>query len=420
MQIRRLPMTPRREASNRSFLPPKRGGARVGIFLSAAAALLGAAAWAAPVLAAASPPPARPAAPLPEDDGPRCDLGTPLNPASFDTATGEVLLALPGRGTGAYLVAWKPGATSARILREPAAGAWFGGSTGPGAPFVFARCGTGCLQPIGLRDGAWAALGEPIAMPSAATVQGSYDRSGRPWVVVHGPAERPGFVTAWAFRLEGREWRSRGHLEVTAAGTPAALPAPWLEDAVVSGTGLFSAGAAPRTWVGGLPAGGHEPGSQVVPLSEREIAFLSADGVVFRSGDGGTSWSQASWRPWSTGTAEPWVRGRDFTVDRPLAGSQGLLPLVWFDRRLADREDLLLTEMSGAGRWRQVGAGAGRVPTSAGEDLDVSAVLRDGQGRWTVLFGCVTSGAKASLVLSQLTDGELGAPRLVPLVPASP
>ncbi len=351
----------------------------------------------------------------------RCDVDTALNVASFDTATGEVLVGLPGTGAGAYLVDWRPTEPSARIERTPGDGPWFGGSTGPGAPFVFEACGAGCLQPITFRDGAWKPLGEPLAMPSAATVAGTYDRSGTPWVVVHGPAadaERRGhFVTAWAFRLEGSEWRSRGHLEVTAAGTPPALPAPWREDAVVSGTGLFSAGDAPATWVSGLPAGRHGAGSQVVPLAERVAAFLSAKGVAFRSTDGGASWSQASWRPWSTGTAEPWTRGRDFDVDRPLAGASDLLPLVWFDRRLSGQERLLLTEMSAAGRWRQVASGPARLPTSADEDLDVAAVLRDGKGRWTVLFGCVTSGGRPSLVLAESSGGDLDAPRLVPLSP---
>ncbi len=380
------------------------------------------AALAAVLLAAAMPalaqPPAAPSS-APAAHGPRCDLDTPLNVASFDTASGEALVALPGADGGAYLVAWRPGGAAARIARTPGDGPWFGGSIGPGAPFVFARCGAGCLQPIVLRDGAWSPLGEPIALPSAATVSGTYDRSGRPWVVVHGPvpetAGRPGFVTAWGFRLDGEEWRPRGRIEVTSAGTPAALPAPWLDDAVVSGTGLFSARREPTTWVTGLPAGGHGAGSQVVPLSERQAAFVSADGVAFHSADGGATWSRASWQPWSTGTAEPWTRGKDFSVDRPLAGSQDVLPLVWFDRRLTGHEALLLTEMSAAGRWRQVATVPARVPTSAGEDLEVSSVLLDGEGRWTVLFGCVTSGGTPSLVVAGLADGRVAAPRLVPV-----
>ena len=376
------------------------------------------------LLAAAVPTfAAAPAAPLPAEPRPRCNVDAPLNVAAFDTASGEVLVALPAAGAGAYLIGWRPADAAATIERTPSAGPWFGGSTGPGAPFVFETCGSGCLQPIIARDGAWKPLGEPLSMPSAATVAGTYDRSGTPWVVVHGPApdSAPGghFVTAWAFRLEEGEWRSRGHLEVAAAGTPPALPAPWRDDAVVSGTGLFSAGESPATWVRGLPAGRHAAGSQVVPLAEHVTAFLSADGVVFRSEDGGATWSQASWRPWATGTAEPWTRGRDFDVDRPLAGALGLLPLAWFDRRLPGRESLLLTEMSAGGRWRRIGEGPARLPTSTGDELDVSAVLRDGEARWTILFGCVTSGGQPSLVLSEASGGDPSAPRLVPLAPRS-
>lgn len=379
------------------------------------------------------------AAPATAAAGPDCSLGSGLHLVGMDTASGAALLSLPGTEGGSYLVAWRHGTAQARAVREPEAAGRFGGSVGPGPVFAFARCGRGCLQPLrrveGEGDGGWRPLGEPILAPHAATVHGTYDLDGTPWVVIHGSPHsaddrtgaRAGFVTAWAFRLDGREWRPAGSTDVTAVAVPGALPAPWLPDAVVSGTGLFSAAGEPRAWVTGLPAGRSGPGSQILPFGRgggasgtTAAAFLSAEGVVYRSADSGGSWHLASWRPWDTGTAEPWQRGDDYSVDLATGVPGAALPVLWFDRRLAGRERLVFSEMTGAGAWREVATGPARLPTSAGEELTVAHVLRGPGERWTALFGCVASGGRPRLVVVEVTGGQVGAPRLVPVDAAAP
>ena len=367
--------------------------------------------------------------------GPDCSLGSGLHLVGMDTASGEALLSLPGTEGGSYLVAWRHGAERARAVREAEAAGRFGGSVGPGPVFAFARCGRGCLQPLQLEDGGWRPLGEPILAPHAATVHGTYDLDGTPWVAIHGSPHtagdradaRAGFVTAWAFRLQDREWRPAGSMDVTAVAVPGALPAPWLPDAIVSGTGLFSAAGEPRAWVTGLPAGRGGPGSQLLPFGRgggasgtTAAAFLSVEGVVYRSADSGGSWQLASWRPWDTGTAEPWQRGDDYSVDLATGVPGAALPVLWFDRRLVGRERLVFSEMTPAGAWRAVATGPARLPTSAGEELTVTHVLRGPGDRWTALFGCVASGGRPRLVVVEVTAGEVGAARLVPVEAAAP
>lgn len=357
---------------------------------------------------------------------PRCGLGAGVHLVGLDTASGEALFAVPGEDGGSWLVGWRQGAEGARAWREAEGAGRFGGSVGPGPVFAFRRCGKGCLQPLqietrtrdGLREERWSPLGEPILAPHAATVHGTYDLSGSPWTVIHGSAAegREGFVGAWAFRLDGREWRPAGRLEVTAVAVPGALPAPGTPDAVISGTGLFSKRGEPQSWVTGLPAGRTGGGAQVLPLDAgRAAAFLSAEGSVYRSADGGATWHLASWRPWDTGTAEPWERGSDYSLDLATGVPGESLPVVWFDRRLSGRERLVLSEMTAAGRWREVATGPARLPTSAGEDLDVTHVLRGPGGRWSALFGCVRSEGEENLVIVETRDGEAKGPRLVPL-----
>lgn len=349
--------------------------------------------------------------------GPRCGLSAVPTLVGFDTSTGEALLALPAHEGGTYLVRWRQGAETARFEYEPTDAGRFGGSIGPGPIFAVRRCGQGCLQPVRLGDGGWEPLGEPVLAPLAATVHATYDASRHPWLVVHGSSERPGFTRAWAFHLEGREWRSAGQLEVTALPAPGALPAPWLPGAVVSGTGLFPATGEARTWVSALPADRSGVGAQVFPFDRRAAAFLSPEGAVYRSADAGTTWLRSSWTPWGTGEAEPWRRGTDFTIDVPAGVASGALPVLWFDRRLEGREALVYTEMSAAGRWRQVAVGPAQVPTSAGEDLTLAVVLRGDDGRWSSLFGCVVSGGTPRLVVTELSGDRVTPPRLVRLLP---
>lgn len=360
----------------------------------------------------ATPPPEGPA-----ERGPRCSLSVVPTLVGFDTTAGEALLSLPAREGGSYLVHWRQGAVSARLFREPRDAGRFAGSIGPGPIFAVRRCGEACLQPVRFDDGDWEPLGEPIAAPAAATVHTTYDRSGHPWTVIHGSSDRPGLTRAWAFHLDGREWRDAGRLDVAAPSVPAAVPAPWLPRAVVSGTGLFPASGEARPWLATLPAEGSGTGSQVVAYDREATAFFSPEGLVYRSDDAGETWRRSSWTPWETGEAEPWRRGTDFSIDVPAGVPAGSLPVLWFDRRIEDRESLIFTEMDAAGRWRRVGVGPARIPTSAGEDLTLALVLRSEAGRWSSLFGCVMSSGRPRLVVTELSGDRVSPPSLIPLDP---
>lgn len=349
---------------------------------------------------------------------PDCGVGSLVNLVGFDTSTGEALFSLSGSGGSSWLVAWKQGAGSARLYREPSDAGRFGGSVGPGPVFVFKRCGSGCLQPMRFEAGAWKPLGEPIVAPSTSTVHATYDLAGRPWAVIQSSAERPGFTHAWAFHLDGREWRAAGELDVTAVAVPGAAPAPWYDRAIVTGTGLFAADAAPRSWVSGLPSGRSGPGAQVVAFDRRAGAFVSPEGTVYRTADGGKTWSLSSWTPWGTGSAEPWRRGTDYSLDIPTGIPSGVLPVIWFDRRIQGEESVIFSEMTNGGRWRQLASGPADIPTSAGRDVSVLLVLRTVPDRWSMVYGCVRAGGDPRLVVVELDGKKIGTPKLVPVVAA--
>lgn len=347
--------------------------------------------------------------------GPACGVGSLVNLVGFDTSTGEALFSLAGSDGASWLVTWKQGAGTARLYREPEGFGRFGGSVGPGPVFVFERCGSGCLQPMRFDGGAWKPLGESIVAPSATTVHATYDLSGRPWAVIQGSGERPGFNHAWAFFLDGRDWRPAGDLEVTAVAVPGAAPAPWYERAIVTGTGLFAADAQPRSWLSGLPADRYGPGAQVVAFDRRAGAFVSPEGTVYRTADGGKTWTLSGWTPWGTGSAEPWRRGTDYSLDLPTGIPSGVLPVIWFDRRIQGREGVIFTEMTNGGRWRQVAVGPADIPTSAGRDVSVFLVLRTVPDRWSMIYGCARAGGEPRLVVVEVDGAKVGAPKLVPI-----
>ena len=359
---------------------------------------------------------------------PACGLGTYVSLVGLDTNRDEALLSLPGASADEQiLVTWRPGETSAPATVDRAPGR-FGGSIGPGPVFSLARCGATCLQPLRFYQGSWQPLGEPIAAPQASTSHLTYDRGGSPWLVLHGAAPREGYVTAWAFRLAGREWQRRGRLEVTAAGAPGAGPAPWRSDAILSGDGLFSATADPARWLRALPAPeetadrgiGHllPLGTTGASADRRGAVLVTGDGLVYRTTDGGATWHRSLWTPWETGTAEPWRRGADYQLDVPMGPLSPSLEALWFDRRFSERERVLVTRMSPAGSWSVSTTAPADLPTSAGEPLEVLHTLRAGDGSVTLLFGCVTSGGRPVLVERTLGPrAQAPGPRLVPIRP---
>jgi hypothetical protein len=266
--------------------------------------------------------------------------------------------------------------------------------------------------------GRWQPLGEPFTAPAVATHAATWDATGHAWFVLHGPRDESGRVTAWAFRLgdEGRTWEPQGSLLVAAAGEPQVVPAPQRKDGVVSGTGLFAAAASPTAWLSGIPELPPERRGQVLPLGGGAAAYLSADGAVYVSRDAGTTWRRSLWTPWGTArVTASWRQGSDYWVDLPLAAPGEALPLSWFDRRVPGEEQVYLTELDPAGRWRLVAQGASPVRTRGEETLAVSHVVVPRAGSWLVVSGCVATAEGSGLVVRTAGPSGLSAPRLVPL-----
>ena len=290
---------------------------------------------------------------------------------------------------------------------------------GPGPVVAAQPCGPSCLQPVRWQDGVWEPLGESLPAPTASTVAPTYDLSGAPWFLVFGSAGTKAETTAgqqkvWAFRLEGREWQSRGSMTVAAVGQPAALPAPQRKDGVLAGTGLFSVSGLPQTWVSGLPGVPAERRGQLIALTGTSAAYVSGDGVAYLSEDSGKTWRRSTWTPWgSTGTTGIWRQGKDYWVDFPFGDHRGSLRLVWFDRRRPAEEVVVLTRLTSAG-WTRVIEVPGEVKTKS-ERLPVTQVLVPQGDTWILLSGCAATAQGSGLVLRVFDGTSLSEAKLVPL-----
>jgi hypothetical protein len=383
-----------------------------------------------------------------------CDSTTALTAIGVDTESGLMLFAVAGAGGGAgsWIVALGAGGAQAGkgahgagapdagapdAAAAPAAGARdaetaatpearayperqgsrFGGSVGPGPVLALESCGPNCLQPVRFGNGAWQPLGEPVTVPAASTVAATYDAGGTPWLVAHTAATQEGLVQALAFRYEGREWQSRGSLAVTAVGQPQAVPAPQRRDAVISGTGLFSAGGPPSTWVLGLPGVAPARRGQLLALTPTDAAYLAADGVAYLSGDAGKTWRRSAWTPWGGGdTTGMWRQGTDYVIDLPVGDHYGALQLAWYDRRSAAAERVVLTRLGPGGTWSELAAAPVDVTTRNGEHLPVTQALVPRADAWILLSGCAATATGSGLVLRTFEKGQLSEPRFVPIV----
>ena len=354
-----------------------------------------------------------------------CDAATALTTIGMDTVAGQILLAVPPtegsagakgpKGSNGWVVVLAGDAASATLYPDlDAGGKRLGGSVGPGAVLAAHPCGDSCLQPVRWSAGSWELLGEPIQVPAVITTTGTWDLSGTPWIVVHGAGKTAGQVQAWAFRLDGREWKLAGAMPVAAVGDLEAVPAPQRRDGVVSGTGLFSASAAAGPWVVGLPDLPPARQGQVIGLGAGAAAYLSADGVVYLSQDDGKAWRRSTWTPWGAGTTGMWRQGTDYWVDLPLGDRRGPLELAWFDRRVANDERLYLTRLTPGGEWLTLAQAKSEI-TTRNDHLAVSHVFAPTPDTWIVLSGCVATAEGSSLVVRVYEKGALSAPRLVPL-----
>ncbi len=275
------------------------------------------------------------------------------------------------------------------------------------------------MQPVRWHEGSWQRLGEPLTVPAATTLAATYDGAGAPWFVAHGISATAGQMRAWAFRLEGHDWRARGSVEVVAVGQPQALPAPQRKDGIVTGTGRFSASEQPAPWLVGLPGLPAEKRGQVLPLAGSAAAYVSSEGVLYLSSDGGKKWRRSTWTPWGGGeTVGIWRQGRDYVVDLPLGDPHGTLQLAWFDRRDPKGEKIVLSRLNTAGDWALLGEAAVDVRTRNDQHLPVTQVLLPQADSWILLSGCAATAAGSGLVLRSASGGVVSEPRFLPLQPA--
>jgi len=357
-------------------------------------------------------------------DPPRtiCDASAALTVIGVDTASGQTLLSLrPAESAGRKLAGWvielDATADRARAFADPATGR-FGGSVGPGPVVAAQPCSGSCLQPVRWSDGAFRPLGEPLTAPAGATSAATYDASGAPWFVLlanlasDSPLKNVASsdLRAWGWRYDG-EWRERGNQVVSAVGDLPAAPAPGQADGIVVGTGRFRAGAPPALWAAGLPALPAERRGQLLALSERDAAYLAADGAVYASTDSGASWKRSTWTPWGPSTAGPWHQGTDYWVDLPLGLRRGSLQLAWFDRRVPSNERLILARRDPDGSWVVQAEAPSAIRTKDGANLPVSHVLLPKEGRWLLLSGCVATKEGSGLVLRTFDGHTLSEPR---------
>jgi hypothetical protein len=345
-----------------------------------------------------------------------CDSTTALTAIGIDTDSGLALFALagPGGGAGSWIVALDAGEAHAWPERK---GGHFGGSVGPGPVLALEGCGPECVQAVRFDHGAWQPLGEPLTLPAASTVATTYDTAGAPWLVAHTAAAQEGQVQAFAFRYEGRAWKSRGSLAVTAVGQPQAAPAPQRRDGVVSGTGLFTASDPPSTWVLGLPGVAPSRRGQLLTLTGGEAAYLSGDGVAYLSPDAGKTWRRSTWTPWGSGdTTGMWRQGTDYVIDLPVGDHYGALQLAWYDRRSPAAERVVLTRLGAGGTWTELAAAPVDVTSRNGEHLPVTQALIPRADTWILLSGCAATATGSGLVLRTFEKGQLSEPRFLPIV----
>jgi len=346
-----------------------------------------------------------------------CDGSTAVTLIGIDTASGQMLFSIPAL-TGKdrpWIVELDATGSTAHAFSDPPQGL-YSGSVGPGPVVAAVACGKDCVQPMRWDKGSWTPLGEPLTTPAATNLSPAYDADGSPWLLLQGAAAQDGLFKVWAYHLEGREWKSRGSMQVTGVGQPSALPAPQRKDGVVSGTGLFSASGPPEGWVAGLPDVPPARRGAVVAVSATNaanVAYIASDGVVYLSEDGGKKWRRSTWTPW--GSAEVvgnWRQGTDYWIDLPAGDHHGTLRMVWFDRRRPSEERVVLSELRPSG-----GVNLADVPTEvktrSGDSMPVTQVLLPKGNQWILLSGCAATADGSGLVLRSFDGKEVSAPRFV-------
>ncbi|HEX4494190.1 MAG TPA: hypothetical protein VIE43_00855 [Thermoanaerobaculia bacterium] len=357
---------------------------------------------------------------------PICDGSTALTLIGMDTSTGRTLFSIPPLRDDqpSWIVELSGDGREAHAWPDDAKGR-YGGSVGPGPVLAAQPCGPSCVQPVRWNAGAWEPVGESLSAPTASSADPTYDQSGAPWFLMHGVSGTAGQEMAWAFRYEGREWKSRGSMVVAAVGQPSALPAPQRKDGVLTGTGLFSASGEPQAWVSGLPGITTERRGQLIALTGTSAAYVSGDGVVYLSDDSGKKWRRSTWTPWGAPGGSPetvgiWRQGQDYWVDFPFGDHRGSLRLVWFDRRVASEEKIVLTRLSPSGDWIKLTELPSEVKTKNGEHLAVTQILVPKGEDWILLTGCAATADGSGLVLRVFDGKSVSDARFVPMQTGAP
>jgi hypothetical protein len=372
------------------------------------------------VISEGAPAAAAPAASPASVPGAICDANSALTPVGTDTESGRVLFSIPplaGSSQG-WLVELTANGTTATAYPDARDGR-FGGSMGPGPVLALRPCGESCLQPVRFQGGTWEPLGEPLVAPAVITAAATYDLTGNPWLVVHGKGPETGVVRAWAYRLEEREWRSKGSLMVTAVGDLQAAPSAQRKDGILSGTGLFTASGSPEVWVQGLPELPPARRGAVIALPGSQAAYLSADGAIYLSDNSGKSWRRSTWTPWGAGTTGIWRQGSDYWIDLPVGDRRGPLELAWFDRRVSSQEGIFLTRLTPGGQWTILAQTKSEIRTKNDERLAVSHVLAPKAGSLLLLSGCAATASGSGLVIRTIDQNTLSEARFVPITPAA-
>lgn len=357
-----------------------------------------------------------------------CSPETVLSLVGVDTTAGTALFRIrePSLDPPVWLLEVGADGSQVELYPEWSSARRFSGSTGPGPVMVLERCGPECARAMRWSSGSWQPLGTPLVVAQTETVHLTWDNAGVPWVVLHEATGQPGRVRAAAFRgtaslNDGLDeeliWDPRGALVVRSVGSPALLPDPASEDAVLSGTGRFRGSGDPEGWLEGLPAIPDDRRGQVMPLGVDGAFYLAGDGAVYLSADAGRSWRSLIWTPWTTGPTEAriWQRGIDFSLDRPVGSPDGALELVWFDDRLPGDEKVVLT-VGDVVSWQAVATVSPNLDLGDAE-FPLEHILRLGTA-WLLVGGCASPTEGAGVVLRIVEGDVVSPPRLAPFVPS--
>ncbi len=337
-----------------------------------------------------------------------CDAAGGLGLLGFDTASGRVLLVPSSPGPGALgVIEIDLTKRQARALGLRDAQPLFSGSAGPGPIVALSRSGEGHVQAQVWKGATFEPLGDPLAVPPTATLFTTYDRGGSPWIVTHRAATGR-WSEASAYRWEKGQWQSKGRHLVQGALAWGVLPAAVPSDAVITGSGLFSANQPAITWIRGFPTLPAGKEGEVAPVGASGAAYFAADGAVYTSPDLGNSWQGSRFRPWGRERSEIWSYGSDYSLDVPLGTLGEPLPLAWFDRRGERDGRIFLTEVSAAGEWKVRGDLSTEVSVEGGEPVELVHLLHKDGGTWILLSDCFELAGRPTVawVVSSLAGPE--------------